>query len=758
MKISSVFINFIFLFINFFIHGMEDFSVIFGKNNDLKCIGFKKMVNFRQYMLVSNNFPFFSLLFHNFYSFEQLYFDCLANKRFYLLDITFIPNKKIVLKNNNRQTIKFYVANGSQLSIHFVHINGIDLNFNMFKIELVSKDNSIIFSFSNFYLFNNGSKINFCDANFSQTPFQNVQFLYFSSSVKYSEYTCPLIFNNTKLDSVIFDGLCETFLRINKLSFFSNLNVSFTAKIESALFILYNFRLQKNLINEYIFDNTSFIRLEGTLKSLDIEPFVELHNLKLLQIFLKNLNVLISNNSTWLNKIVGNFKTEFSFMNNYLFPDEDLCIFKAFKNTINVVKSDEICSCTIIYLWSETKSIKNLPENCQIVQQKCNFTQLLSNCQKPVTSKYKEDLFDFYYKTEMISLFNLILLPFFCLLSLMTNALSILFLISGRRMAKMTDQTCSNYLTKLMLINSSLNFIYSFIYLFHMSNICIFYDGIFCSGVKKTILFQVIEKYLVEFIGNSIKTASNIIYVLVAKCRLKLLIGKKNLNQRSKKFINAIILILICILINLESIFTIEINDLKSLNKNDYSDFPIKNTFINVLKRSAQESYLGLANLNRDFDPIYFGLYFLKFFVNDILLYSLNLVIDCLLIYRLKKLFDYKKIESTIQISKRKIHEKKRREFRTTFIIIFNSFILLILRLFELITCLVVFYFIIYTKICHISNKICTNIYNLGSLFYLISCSLNIIIFFYLNFEFHNAAKNFLNLIKKIICNFFCIV
>ncbi|RNA42226.1 hypothetical protein BpHYR1_054261 [Brachionus plicatilis] len=73
---------------------------------------------------------------------------------------------------------------------------------------------------------------------------------------------------------------------------------------------------------------------------------------------------------------------------------------------------------------------------------------------------------------------------------------------------------------KLIWLNSFLNFLFCFLYLFHLANVCITYTGIFCSAIQKSLFVQYYEKFVIEFLANTLKTSSNTINVFVSLNRL----------------------------------------------------------------------------------------------------------------------------------------------------------------------------------------------------------------------------------------------
>ncbi|RNA25977.1 hypothetical protein BpHYR1_036285, partial [Brachionus plicatilis] len=314
----------------------NDFTNLFQQKNNSECLLFRQMVDVRKLLSKPESFSTYSLTVFNFYSLSQLHLECFAFENFFLLGIDLVPKKPIVLENSDKLAFNFLIANDSQFTINFVNFKGIDVNFNMFKSMPIFYQNSIVFKYSQFFLYNNRKKVEFC--NKVLPLFRNIQSLYFSNTVKYSQFICPLLFNDTHFDYLIFDGIFDTFIRKNILGFL-NLNISCTKS--------------------------------------------------------QNVFALISDDTTWLINIGNRFKIELGFLEDYSFPDQDLCVFKSFKSYIEIAifRMETACTCTIIYLWSQSSSIKFLPSKCSDFKQECNFTQLVLACDsdKSLKIEYKED-------------------------------------------------------------------------------------------------------------------------------------------------------------------------------------------------------------------------------------------------------------------------------------------------------------------------------------------------------------------------------
>lgn len=724
-------------------------SELFRPIVDTKCVNFKNQIEAKEHFVNSNNGrKTFSILFKNFKSFSDFHAECFEIKNFNVLSIILRPKYSYVLQNLNRNILLFN-SQSKRLEIVLINIKGIGLKLNFYETEFDLKI-SLVFHLSSFYLYNNGFEIKECHENFTRSPFLTIFSVRFSYSIKYHEHICPKIFDKSQIELLYFEGISKTFLRMNKLGFV-NCSVSQNTTFNIVNLQFYRFNLDSNLLNKHLYLNTKKLVLMGSLNKIEKSVLFQLENLELLRIELDNFFYFLSIDSVWLEYLISKEKSKLNILiennNQYKFPDTDICLFRSFKKTIKINQYDISCTCTSIYLWTKSNSLIEKPYNCFLSINDCNFTQLFIACNKKIQKIYKKDLNEYYFKSEIISFISLMTFPLFCIMGIITNGLTIIVLGLKDESAIKIKKNKSIHLLNLMKINSIFNLIYCFIYLFHIANICILYNGIFCSAVKRTTFFQIIEKFLVEFIGNSIKTASNISIVLISKDRLDLLNGKNVTFKTYERVIQLSLILIISFVINVHSIFTIEINYIKFLFDNDYIDFPIKLTFKNIYHETFHIPIIGRNLADRNYDPIYFFLYLLKFISNDIFLFSANLIFDFILMVKLRKALN-KKLK-IISINKKKVNEQETFEQKITLTIILSNLVLLLLRLIELYISIFIFVNSFLKELCSKKNKICSNIYHLTDLAFLFSCSLYIVIFTILNNEFKQKLKKFYSIFRR---------
>lgn len=289
------------------------------------------------------------------------------------------------------------------------------------------------------------------------------------------------------------------------------------------------------------------------------------------------------------------------------------------------------CSCTILWIIGKDKvTICN-----KFDHNRCNFIQMRNKCNKSIFRRAKINKIDMFYFSEQLSFINLTLFPIICILGMITSILSIVSFRSIKLKNNLNQK-----LYKLILVSFYLNFLFCFIYIFHMVSVCITFTGRFCSIFKQNILVQNYEKFVIEFLGNIIKTSSNIISILISVERYFALdfINKRSISQINGLKLNIlkIILLIFVVLLNFQSVLTIKINNIQNpFNKMEYFDSPKKFNFRN----SLVDSYGSLSPLKSDYyekHKLYFIWYLINFIFIDILLYILSALAELFLLMKFR--------------------------------------------------------------------------------------------------------------------------
>ncbi|CAF0964090.1 unnamed protein product, partial [Brachionus calyciflorus] len=533
----------------------------------------------------------------NFNNFDQIKLNCINKNDLKVKKLSFVPDfsSNIILdkKFNLEFTPKIKFLNVLQICL--ANIRGFESKFNLFEIKnrLITPKISLSIYFSQLKFQNENCELEKLKEFDSFLIFKSLSEILFGMTVKYSQNTCPFIFKNNHLSKLKINGLADTFVNRNILNFKAiNLTEKETLNctISGLTIHVYKGVLSSNLLDKNIFINLQKLQINGFIDSIDPNFLDFARNFSYfqnLEIKLNNFDITLFNSNRWIEKF-GNLNSKiFQFrlkMPSYKYPDSDLCLFKNFPIKNNFKISLETyglnCTCTLFYLLQNRSSLFCRNFNSL----KCNFEIMLEKCSKNQLSNVPKTFFiDENYNYKLMEFIFLCTIPIICLFSLISNSINIYIL---------GFKSDHSIIYKFMLYSSLLNFLFCFIYILHLSNMCIFYTGIFCSSVSPTITNQYFEIIFVEFVGNILKTFSNIMGICISLNRYVLLekdsyfskqIIKIGNNRIFKLFVISILFI--CIVVaNLDRILTSIVNDYYFMDTiYDYVEKPVKNTFSNLI-------------------------------------------------------------------------------------------------------------------------------------------------------------------------------
>lgn len=696
-----------------------------------------------QAIFVPSSFLSIGIQFFGYERHDNIDLKCFDKQDLRIVSLNFFPNKPITLDNE----LNLYSASYSELglTINFLFYKGVVSELDIF--ETIFKRNTsffIYFFYSNFGLEANENKI--CNRD-NNTIFKKIVILHFSLSTRYVPSTCPTLFYKCRIYRLCIKGLSSTLIKYNYFGF-RPVYFDLDSYIQYLEVYLYKSKIDKNILYSNVFKKLEILNIYGKLSQIDLDTFTNLTQLKEIHLDIDNLNVFLTRSFQWLNSF--KHKSDESNLQisiyNYNYPNYDLCSFKNLDHNRKFlfVFSNSECSCTIFWLYK----IYYYDEGLIILEEKCiNFVSLNLTCNLDlcnITTKKLNKLtsIDIFYQSEYLNLITSFISPFFILISLSSNLINIIVLISFAKSFK-SDHLLKN----IMLFNSLINFLYTFIYIFHMASICVGHHGIYCPYFSKWVLVQTYEIFLVDFFGGILKTLSNFLIVIISLNRYFLLRNDQYLklftkfSSNMKKII--IIVVTAAVFINLDKLLTSVIIDDNFMTDTyeAYEEFPKRNTFISSFEKNSYQianRYLVRSTKKRWF---YFVLFCINFVLNDFLLFLALCVSDLFLLHKFKENMNIKKI---IRNNNNFTNNSSNSSLRITVIVIISINILVVLRSLEFFLNIFIFKLKIYPSSCDKINKICTNIYHAVNLLYLVSCSYTTIIYYYLNNQFReNLKKNF---------------
>lgn len=764
-------------FLDFFVcsHQHDSLSEYSAINKSLACSAIHSFVKeiYLPVFLGPGIIPV-KLKIQNFKSFDELNFKCFIKSRTIFKSIELHPSKSLLLDNKWNLKINEHLLQRATLEIYLINFKGIDVNSNLFS-DLKSEFIVLDFHFSIIEFYTNGLNIFACEKNLLSNSslfnfFNKINKLTFAITVKYKPNICPLIFKDKSMQEIKFFGISNSFVKMNILSFKDlalGPSESFNFSIQNLYLTVYNLELNQKLLNKDLFLTLNYLVLRGTITRIEPELFSWFRNLTTLALELDHFGELMAKSPEWLKDIASlpvenNFVLEFGVY--YTFPDEDICLFRHFpiNLAISLVFTAQNCTCTLFMLMKNNSNSICLNSN---LIYKCNNDENIKNCNKSLylTVQTRITRLDYWYLSEIFDYLSIYLTPIFCVIGFLNNLLNIKVLLNQNQKEEIKKEM-KKILYKLMLFNSILNSIYCFFYFFHLANICVAFGGIFCSSMGKTVWDQYYELYIIEYFNNIIKTYSNILCVLISFNRY-ILLDKNSYWSRKAEHLSpssrkikvtlAILGFLFLVLFNLNRILSSTVNRFYlSIDYYDYVEFPLKNTFSSVNKVDLENSILPSSLLYKK-NGTFFILFLINFFLNDIVLFLLLFVCDLFLLIKFKKDLSVKRRFYNKENSSNDYRIKKVENvhMRITLTVCFNSFVLILFRFLELGTSVFVFTQRLNGDLCRYINKICSNLIQLGDLFYLISCSYSTIIFYYLNIHFRQSFDSYfdLNLKLKIV-------
>ncbi|CAF1039947.1 unnamed protein product [Brachionus calyciflorus] len=713
-------------------------------------------------------------------NFDEVKILCIQNISFYDIEALTVEAKSQKLIIEDTFYLEKLPKNNSYaqapLSITFNNFKGLKSSLrNLFKNFKLNNYNSFIVTFYNSYL----QTIGPCDLTDGKAGFfHSTNQLDFAYTCKYSKSICPLIFQNSIINKIRLYGLANNFFKKNLVGFkeLNIKNINFTLKYLEMF--IFHANLNRTLTSESIFKNVKQLTLNGIIDNISPNEFEMLINMYILRLYVENLKYFIYENWKSLSRLnhLKNQKILYiEFKNSHdfqiiTFSDQDFCLFEKFphSNLVYPVFTQrtilENCTCSLLWLLKDTYRLdfnlnpaytnylaKNY-EPCvekkyfELTLNKCNFTWRLWLCNKTNFEIVKEyGTLDREYYSFRIVYILIIFFPILSTTGFLTNFLNLKIFSS----IKSDLKACrfSIFMHKLIIVNSTLNCVYCLIILLHMMNKCVTRNGIFCSQINRLVTIQYFDKFAVEIIGNLIKTLSNIMTILISLNRYLTLNEKIKSHFRKNpkiikflKFFLIILMSIFCLIFIIERSLNVRINTFHA-NLNDfgqYSEYPDKNLFPDQKYRTILPQIINKLTI---------ALYITLFVLNDLLFLIAMMIIEIFILITARRFYN-----SKIRLTKKRLFYKCER--KVTCVILIYLLVNFVFKLFEFL----INAFIAYERLsfgfnsngCLKTAKFCSNLQEVGELFFLITIIFPTIAYYYLN-------KNFRCHLKTLVSAFYTI-
>jgi hypothetical protein len=632
--------------------------------------------------------------------------------------------------------------------------------------------------------------------------------LNFAPSVRFTQKLAPMAFKNaliynlyiTIIEHFVFNTLFE-FCQEDAICNLTNPN---NEPLNSFINVLeinsYNARLGKSVLDPAVFEALQSLTSVGHIRSIDIDLFLasfkQLNYLLIATQSLRNFFHRVGMDwSQYLNNfnnyscqtndsnLINTFYFDLGFENTvsnhqanpeYQFPDSDFCIFVKLPvdKLVLMQISYDVQNCSCLYFWLvhnypyfiqsflHTDQVANAEQynssylKCSVkgeaftqqclnkseeIKYLCNLnrTQILQTFYTEQELENYDITYTFYTARYFVSV---VLIPMFSIFVFFLNALIIYV---TRAQAKELKESFFDY----MKLNSWFNCMYCALFLTNLMSVCILSMGIYCSSIQTSIFVQYWKIVVIEYFADAIKTCASVTYILMNVSRY-MLIGRDHnktlqfISELKPKTVN-IFLFLFSGLLSLVKSFQYQVNYHK-----DNFDYPI----IIDPKNS------GGLTLAKAVNTIFS---FLHDFVNSFLFCILSLIIEAVIVKKLKKelndkderiasMTDSSTRQQNVTLSARIRHRKKQNEStkveqKAILMTSVNSFLNFTFRLPEM---FIPVYFITETFYSNSSwlqylcgyLSICEILNDMISLLFIISLSVNYFVYYYFNKKFKEAV------------------
>lgn len=689
---------------------------------------------------------------------------------FLISKIHFKANGQILTKKSLFSTVKFFHdTNHYQASIDYSFIVG--LRENLFQMESIDGYN-IIISLNNirFNVFGSQS----CNKSLTAKKPTKIYQLIIGKGTVYLKKICPLLFSNIYIQYLSIKYLSNTFYKKNFIQFaLIREEIDLNAVVKTLdIFLAENINLTLEILNPNLFKYTEEIYLFGKIKIEQKNLFYHFPNLRFIQIDIFFARALIHNGIEWLNWFnidlnvnmsnktclqvnknrtihinIAYSSNQQSYKHltvNDVFPEEDFCVYTnfPFSRMVLLTVNDRIekeasyqYTCTFKWIAKHYLDFKltQIPSYYDFSweldygrfknfsTEMCDFGSRLKNCQKEKFNIKKIRLTIYDFKIFIAYLDDLISAIFTPFLSLVVLVISIATLIVFKKFEE--KKSIKKFQLYLIKSHAILSAVYSLIDLFGLINKCSNINGLFCSRIYTTVLAQYYQIFFVDFGQSITKFCINITIFSFIICRL-IIIENKKFSSLTRIFEIpfkklALITITFGFFISISGLFIHKIN---RYNIND--DYPALFLINNFTLHQYVEDLLKSMVL-------------IKIFINSIFFIFINLVIDIIMIFRVKKSLKKSNLLRAKMKMKSKTNVNNRMVYCTILIISLN----VILKLPELFS--PVYYFLQYYGLVNLIF-----LHNKFQFFLQVICDR-----FNFNYLMSDLAKNYF--IISNVCNFF---
>lgn len=757
--------------------------------------------------------------YENFQDLSQIYLKCdliefrktneVNNTKVY-----FYPNRPIFISQTPFDLMVYdYTAKSKESIVAYVfsHINGFNMVDPHKLFNVGQPTSSIVFRESKFDFYYKSKLVDLdsCDYRLMQNETINIFaglssiILSFDINVQYEHLVCPYAFKNAEIFELRIEKLEYVKLINRRLKFMQikHLNetnsVSLNSKIDTlALKKCYRPRVDRELVNVYVFESLRALTLSSTLDYIEPELLKSFRYLLILKLSLFNLREFLhASTNEWLKNLYfygDEYETKSSMLNSsearveslfrfylvelhvtdddygYGYPDEDFCLFKHFpykkfvlailtriKENFTTYQAIEYYAhyetCTFAHLIQNNKIYEIMFSKnddwqdyfSQTFLNNCNLTTKLAQACSSfnLLDLRKEFVFNYYdlvYAFQWLEFIEpIVLFPLVSLLALLFNLLSILII---RDKHNQKEYFSNQPIFKYVLLNSIFNCIECFIAPFRLMSVCIESGSVYCSSLKRSLPVQYFRLYVIGYFGEAMKTSSILTCLLFSVVRYLETSASATHNRLNrlklvdKKLVSAILVF--SFLTSISKVF----------------EFQVESNFETNSIESPSQFMININNSNGKlaFKASHF-FYFFHYVLNDFVLLVTNFIVDVKLVVVVRNGLKRKE-EKKLRLEggdenklKQFLKEKNKVENKTSLMVILTFSIYLFCRLPELLSYIFAYLFRFYLE--EIVNcyliQFCYLLANTVEFFYIFSYLVNILVYYKFNKNFKNAFKHF---------------
>jgi hypothetical protein len=646
-----------------------------------------------------------------------------------------------------------------------------NLILNNFKSISLS-NNQFLMRFQKLAIYNSDFSFTDLPRNSSSVNIlSNFKYIQFGNDVRYPRNTLIDVFKNSIISHLIFDDLVNSTIKQNYLTFSDKMNNPFDLLNSTILNLdlyMYNVRLSNAILDILAFEKLEKLTIEKHLTEIETETFKELRNLKYLKLnlfsfkqfyhktslkWLKNLNKLVrvnysdslqlKNSKRIIIFLQQYYFNELKLNRIYTYPDEDFCLFEHFPFENYIFPAIFDCSLSCLFLWLvqyEKYFNDEVNLNCDLKPkptQECDYEKMRNLCfgkedELNFSSNEYQDYYFLYNRNYVLKSYDLtisiVLLPLTCITGILLNLLNIIVLRN-----RLFLKAFQNRMYKQMLLNSVVNMIICMLYLIKLSIKCIDPINNFCLVFLVTNkIYRYVTLTLVNYIGNALKTFSNLIQLSISLDRFILSTDKRNpflntfANMDLVKFL--ICNFLLSFLLNTVKLFEYDYDI-------DYTKLKYPIIQENFYNFTFIYSYLNIFNI----------------LISNLGLILIQFFIDIYLFRFVKKSMRHKELLITDKNNLKKNNSKHntnnlKSERNIKLMIITNSMCSLVLHSPDLLISIYMAtaYFYADSVLFYVENFDLFSfiLSDLGDVIYLFGYSMNFFFFYYFNGYFRKSLKN----------------